>query len=374
MTQTAATEQVLTTEAGTFETLRAEWDALVPHAATPFPFQTAAWGAAWHGVLAPDAEPLLVAVRDEAGALVGVAPLAIVQTDDLGRAVRFLGGTEVTDYLDLVARADDMPRVWAAVIAHLRDCADRWETLDFHCLPDGSPSRAALRHLLAGDGAREAPAEVCPQVGLGGSFTAYLRALPKKERHEIRRKERNLAQGLPHARFHVVTERAAAFALLSDFFRLHRLSAPDKERFLTPSMEEFFACIVGATASAGTLRLFVLADGDTPIAMILAFLAGGRLLVYNSGFDPAYREVSAGMVLTGMMIAHAATEGATICDFLRGNESYKYRFGAVDVPVWRIAAGVDRAAIDAALATMAAHLATPADARDGAGAAPEDMA
>ena len=86
-------------------------------------------------------------------------------------------------------------------------------------------------------------------------------------------------------------------------------------------------------ADADTLRLYVLADGDTPIAMMLTFHAGGRLLGYNSGFDPAYRQVSAGMTLTGMMIEHAADAGVVVCDFLRGNESYKYRFGAADRPI-----------------------------------------
>lgn len=375
MALTTMTEHALTTEGTTFAALRAEWDALVPLAATPYPFQTAAWGEAWCDVLAPDAEPLVLAVRDTAGTLIGVAPLAIVRTDDLGRAVRFLGGTDVTDYLDIVAQADDGPRVWSAVVQYLRDCADRWDTLDFHCLPDDSPSRAALADLLGNDGVHVAHEEVCPQVHLGGSFNAYLRALPKKERHEIRRKERNLLQRLPGSQFRVVTTRDAAVALLPEFFRLHRLSAPDKERFLTPVVERFFARVIGATADAGTLRLFVLADGATPIAMMLAFLAGNRLLVYNSGFDPAYRQIGAGMTLTGMMIAHAADADVAVCDFLRGNESYKYRFGAADVPVWRAVAGADTAAITAALDAMATKLQTPADARDGAGdAAPRGAA
>src|SRR5262249_16005144 len=112
-------------------------------------FQSPAWADAWLSVLVPDAEPLILAVRDAAGALIGVAPLAIVQTDDLGRAVRFCGGTDVTDYLDVVARADDVPGVWSAVRGYLADHHDRWDTLDFHCLPDWSPSRAVLKAMLA---------------------------------------------------------------------------------------------------------------------------------------------------------------------------------------------------------------------------------
>ncbi len=361
---THATTAEQTAECTSLAAVRAEWEALLPAAVTPFPFQSPAWADAWLHVLVPEAEPLILAVRVPGGALVGVAPLAIVRTDDLGRAVRFCGGTDVTDYLDIVAREGDVPRVWAAVLAYLTEHRDRWDTLDFHCLPDWSPSRTVLAELLADHPVRVAQEEVCPQVALHGSFRAYLRALAKKERHEIRRKARNLESALPRAQFRVVTERDEALALLPDFFRLHRLSAPDKERFLTPTVEEFFARIVGAAADGGWLRFYVLADGAMPIAMMLTFLADGRLLVYNSGFDPGYRHVSAGMTLTGMMIEHAADAGVATCDFLRGNEAYKYRFGAADVPVWRVLAGEVGAALDAAVAAMEAALATPADERD----------
>lgn len=362
MTNATAAEQIA--ECTTLDAIRAEWEALLPAAITPFPFQSPAWADAWLSVLVPDAEPLILAVRDADGALIGVAPLAIVRTDDLGRAVRFCGGTDVTDYLDIVAQAEDVPGVWSAVLGYLFEHRDRWDNLDFHCLPDWSPSRSVLATLLANAAVRTAQEEVCPQVPLHGSFHAYLRALAKKERHEIRRKARNLEQQVPQAQVRVLTERDEALALLPDFFRLHRLSAPDKERFLTPTVKAFFARIVGETADGGWLRLYVLNDGETPIAMMLSFVAGNRLLVYNSGFDPDYRHVSVGMTLTGMMIEHAANAGVAICDFLRGNESYKYRFGAVDTPIWRVLAGDNGAALDRAMAAMLAALETPADARD----------
>jgi hypothetical protein len=88
------------------------------------------------------------------------------------------------------------------------------------------------------------------------------------------------------------------------------------------------------------------------------------MLVYNSGYDPGYAHVSAGMVLVGMMIEDAARLGLTVFDFLRGNEAYKYRFGATDTPIWRVIAAPDADAIHTELVRMEAALRTPADERD----------
>lgn len=352
-----------------FTAVAAAWDAPVPESITPFPFVSRAWAESWwQSFSADEGELLLLSVTTADGTPVAIAPLMIERTPDLGRAVRFLGGVDVTDYLDLVVRPDDAARAWEAVIGWLLAHRDAWDTLDFHCLPDGSPSRTLIAGAIArADGAMTVVTvqeEVCPTVALHGGFEAYLAHIGKKYRNEIRRKERNLLREAPDVTMRVLTGRDEALAVLPDFFRLHRLSAPDKERFLTTTVEAFFRAITARMADAGFLRLYVLAIGEEAVAMMYAFLAADRLLVYNSGFDPARSATSVGMVLTGMMIADAAGSGVASCDFLRGNEAYKYRFGATDVPLWRVIAGTDTASIERARAAMMARLAVSADDRD----------
>lgn len=352
-----------------FAVVAAAWDALVPGGITPFPFVSRAWAEPWWQTFGTDKDALLLlSVVDTAGAVIAVAPLMIEGTEDLGRAVRFLGGVDVTDYLDLAVRPADAERAWRAVVGWLLAHHDRWDTLDFHCLPDASPSRSLIAEAVARADADMATVmvqeEVCPTVPLAGGFEAYLAQIGKKNRNEIRRKERNLLREAPDAALRVLTGRDEAGAALPDFFRLHRLSAPDKERFLTPAVEAFFAAITASTADAGALRLYVLDIDGEAVAMMYAFVAAGRLLVYNSGYDPTRSATSVGMVLTGMMIANAAESGLNVCDFMRGNEAYKYRFGATDVPLWRVIAGTDAALLERARAAMAAHLTVPADERD----------
>jgi len=346
------------------DALHDSWDALVPTAITPFPFQSIGWAEAWYHTLGSDAHSLILAIRDEAGRLIGVAPLVVRQTA-LGRTVQLMGGDDVTDYLDIVASERDVQRIWTAVIGHLLTSRERWDALDLHCVPQWSPSHATVAALLSETmPVRIVQEEVCPVVRLGGSFEAYLRGLPKKERHEINRKARNFVRDAPSGTLRILTKRDDALAALPDFFRLHRLSAPDKERFLTPAVEEFFRAMTAAMADAGWLRLYVLDVDDAPVAAIYAFVADGRLLVYNSGFDPAFARISIGMVLTGMVIEDAANSGLTHCDFLRGNEAYKYRFGASDTPIWRVVAAATCDGVDRAIAETEARFTLAADDRD----------
>jgi CelD/BcsL family acetyltransferase involved in cellulose biosynthesis len=75
--------------------------------------------------------------------------------------------------------------------------------------------------------------------------------------------------------------------------------------------------------------------GGQRVACVLAFRYGDRYYVYNSGYDPAYRDLAVGVVCMGRTIAAAIAEGAAIFDLLQGDEPYKYDYGAVNTSVYR---------------------------------------
>jgi CelD/BcsL family acetyltransferase involved in cellulose biosynthesis len=57
---------------------------------------------------------------------------------------------------------------------------------------------------------------------------------------------------------------------------------------------------------------------------------------YIGGFDPQFSSLSPGSLLIGHAIEQAEAEGAAHFDFLRGAEAYKYRWGAVDEPMFTL--------------------------------------
>ena len=61
-----------------------------------------------------------------------------------------------------------------------------------------------------------------------------------------------------------------------------------------------------------------------------------RIWVYNSGIDFTYREFSPGWVLLAYLLEWANQNKRQAFDFMRGDEDYKYRFGAFDRRVVRV--------------------------------------
>src|SRR6266567_4739118 len=91
-------------DAGVFEKLRAEWNALLDGSVTRVPFLRAEYQQAWWaergGGEWPQAELLVVTARAADGALVGIAPLFQAKNREGRPALLLVGSIEISDYLD----------------------------------------------------------------------------------------------------------------------------------------------------------------------------------------------------------------------------------------------------------------------------------
>ena len=347
-----------------FDALREEWNPLLQRSATNTLFLTWEWQKAWWDAFAAGKSLYLVAMRDQEGALVGIAPLfhqeslvdpavplpaisverpVAVAGGERQRTVHFVGGTEVSDYLDIVAPAERNPEVGAALLdaletRFLQETGFLWHLLDLRCLPSASPTIASVTELARARGwqVRQAREDVCPVLELPATWDEYLaNTLNKKQRHELRRKTRR-AEESARVDWHWVS--ADDFELgLGTFFQLHKASHPDKDAFMDEQMQSFFRAVTRAALDKGWLRLSVLRFNGQPVASYLCFDYGGDRLVYNSGFDlSAYADLGPGIVAVGYLIDDAIQHGIKRFDFLQGNERYKYEFGAVDTEVLRL--------------------------------------
>ncbi len=111
---------------------------------------------------------------------------------------------------------------------------------------------------------------------------------------------------------------------------------PQKEAFLTDDMKTSMRNLIHTTFDEGYLQFAFLEIDNQKAAAYLNFDYNNRIWVYNSGFEDKFLSWSPGWVLLSYLLQWANENKRHQFDFLRGDEKYKYRFGAVDRFIHRI--------------------------------------
>jgi CelD/BcsL family acetyltransferase involved in cellulose biosynthesis len=276
---------------------------------------------------------LLAFAEEDDGAQVGAAAF-----ERVGTTLRFLGGTEVTDYMGPVAlpeRQDSVAKeLWTALLTR-----GDWSQADLRGLAADKPWVGLLRDAAGSQGLDVEETEdqngVAPSLPLPRSWDAYLAALPSKLRHEIRRKARKLVEEAGEYRI-VLADREALTPLLDRFVDLHRMSEGPKGVFMVPGMEIFFRRLGETFLANGIFRLAFIEVGGQLAAGTIGFSFGDTFSLYNSAFDRTWGNLAPGMVLVGEDIRSAIEDGCTAFDLLKGDYAYKYRFGATPRAIRRL--------------------------------------
>jgi CelD/BcsL family acetyltransferase involved in cellulose biosynthesis len=174
--------------------------------------------------------------------------------------------------------------------------------------------------------------EVTVALDLPPDLPSYLALLDSKQRHEILRKERRL---LEEGEVAYEVKPQAAAGDVEVFLEFFRESREDKNRFLTAGMESFFRDIIAGAALDHTLRLGMLTLNRVKIAATLCFDYRDEIYLYNSGYNPAYRSLSAGLLSKYYSIRDSIEKNKRRYDFLRGAERYKYHLGGSETQLFR---------------------------------------
>lgn len=317
-----------------FDRLAQEWDELVDGSMTDTPFQSLAYQRAWWRHLQPpDSNLYTITVWDERNHLSAIACFYV-----LNGVLHFNGCVEETDYLDLIAPVEKAKEAWEAVL----DCLHSpgfpdWNALDLCNVPAASPTRSILPEMAKTRASSfyEDVHEVCPVIELPATFDEYLDSLPRKQRHEIRRKLRR-AEGAG-AEVRTVGPDDDVEEEVGEFLELLQKSTLEKRDWLNDGRRAVFLETAAAAHERGNLQLMFFEVANRRAAALFNFEYKNRIWVYNSGLDPsAFRNLSTGVVITAKAIENAIARGIATFDFLRGSETYKYRFGAEDTFIYRL--------------------------------------
>ena len=273
--------------------------------------------------------PFLAAVTELTGEAVSTVAddvSAIVIVED-GDEVRLAGDSELTDY------HCPLGSEVKSAIAFLVDAAPRGTRFRFDSLPGEVASEIVDAFAATGVAAGAREHAMTAVVDLTEGHDAYMAAIGKKQRHEVRRKRRRYENAIGELIHEVHEDEDWA---LAEFFRLHRMSDGEKASFMTPAREDFFGGLMGQPG--WRLDILRAPDRRQATACLFAHVDDEGVYLYNSAYDPGLADASPGVAIVSSMIEQACGEGLPRVDFLKGDETYKFRLGATARPLFEVRA------------------------------------
>ena len=329
------------------EPLATDWNTLLNESVSQVPFLRYEYLQTWWetrgGGEWPDSELAVVIARQD-GLLAGVAPLFAARNRAGDFALLLLGSIEISDYLDLIVRPTDLSVFLSGLLDFLGQPAPiglsvhaleaklkQWQILDWQNFSEASPTLAVLKAEAEKRGWTFVKEQTyhAPSIPLTGDFETYLSGIDKKQRHEIRRKMRRAEESGRDMRWYIVSD-GTTLETEVDAFLTMMAGDPEKEKFLTEAMRWQMHLSCRAAFVNGWLQLAFLEIDGQKAAGYLNFDYFNHIWVYNSGIDRRFLELSPGWVLLGHLLQWVNENKRAEFDFMRGNEEYKYRFGAVD--------------------------------------------
>lgn len=311
--------------------LRESWDGLLETSGGTI-FQSWEWQRVWWEHYGRGKRPFILLVYEDEK-LMGIAPF-FVSLSHLGlplKVVSFLGSGP-SDYGDLLLHPSRRVETLEAIMGYLQTCED-WDAIDLQEIPSDSANLRTLRESYCGEDLKiqEFTQDVSFALSLPGSWDGLLQSLDRKFRwnilYYVRRLRRDHEAQVHRARSVEKVDRG-----MSDLFLLHQRRQREKSLptpILSRRYRNFHREVAHQFFRRGWLALYSLRVDGKVVSALYGFEHGDRFYYYLGGFDPSWGRLGVATILIAEVIKEAIERGFKTFDFLRGEESYKVRWGAV---------------------------------------------
>ena len=341
--------------------LQSDWEQLFCSNDGHSPFQSWGWVNAWLSHLAGPHELLIACHRDQTGILDFVLPM-----------------------IRRVAAGTGNPNV-VLTCSYGPDCSEKIGSLRVPGLDVRSAARAAeavSRFLKPGDYAMFAPLDadwqspdalakaieaigrktatrpdvVCPTMSLPETWDAFLQELSSNFRSQVRRSAKNFTGDGECTSRTLAAADAEAFTRRLIQLNCNRMQAKgDVSSMQDEAFQAFLLEAIPYLAAQGLAWMDVVERDSEILGVALNLAYGKEIYYYSGGFDEQLNKLRPGTALFANAIQRGIDSGFTSFNFLRGDESYKYRWGAQDV-VDRAVVAFPAALMPALAARSASHL------------------
>lgn len=334
LVSTSAALRVERVAYGQWPELKATWNEL----AAGVPFLQYEWLESWWQAYRTGRDELyLLAVKDEAGRLVGLTPWYLNTSTMNGKVLRFLGSGQVcSDYMSLLTQPGCERAVAEQVGAYLGDRKGDWDLLELEGVDAEDIAAQALAQELdrRGHHVHRRAGLNCWRVELPETWDAYLKQLSKSRRERVRQLQRRVFDtGRAVARLADSPESyQRGLEVLVDLHQKRRTSQGDRGCFASDRFSTFLREAGRRFLETDQLRLQWIELEGKPIAVEFDIAGGDTLYYYQSGIDPAAENERPGWLSVMSALRRAVEQGYRAMDFLRGDEPYKSSWRGVPRP------------------------------------------
>ena len=160
------------------------------------------------------------------------------------------------------------------------------------------------------------------------SYEEYLADLPRKKRHELKRKKVRFQEKYPQA----VLRESKDSEIFETFIKLHKTSDGDKGNFMNDEVAAFFSSLLAMKG----WKIYYLEVDNTIAACCFVYENEVGSYLYNSSKNNTFNEVNPGIIIIDKIIEQLISKEFTFFDFLKGTERYKFDLGGISTQLYDI--------------------------------------
>ena len=160
------------------------------------------------------------------------------------------------------------------------------------------------------------------------SYEEYLAALPRKKRHELKRKKVRFQEKYPQS----VLGESKDSKIFETFIKLHKTSDGDKGNFMNDEVTSFFSSLLAMKG----WKIYYLEVDNSAAACCFVYEDEVGSYLYNSSKNNTFNEVNPGIIIIDKIIEQLISKEFTFFDFLKGTERYKFDLGGISTQLYDI--------------------------------------
>jgi CelD/BcsL family acetyltransferase involved in cellulose biosynthesis len=327
------------------EAVAPAWQALDEQTFPRLPFTGPLWNILWWKHLARSR----LAVSDRIHAfllfddaeLLAVAPMMLTERPARGmlraRQLQFFGADpNLTEVRGPCCRRDNEGRVFEALLAHLKACANDWDWVELSGFVEHGQAHRVVSRRTASEWIRRVPDFL---IQPSGDWETYRKTLPRNLKESLRKGYATLRRDNLRHELRVAERPSEMKERVDKFFELHSLRARAP---ITPRHADVFAArpsrsflreYLMRASETGSAKLFELLVEGKVVASRIGFVLNDNLYLYYSGYHPAMSGYSVMTTCVAETIKWAIENGLKTINLSTGRDQSKLRWRPIEVPL-----------------------------------------